>query len=146
MKGHQVLAVAWKQKMLPFLEGARARQILEPILGNMKFHYRRIRCTHILCTDPSNVDGTDGQVEFISVWVLAAKSPFQWCQWCQQCPCLPQLLLAQCCPPFASSAERLPCLCQSHHIPSVLLEMLFILLGHTATRDGGAAWHKSAVM
>lgn len=54
-----------------------------------------------------------------------------------------------------SAALRLPavlsdCRCSvslSHLIPSVLLEMLFILLGHAETRDGVAAWrHKSAVM
>lgn len=45
---------------------------------------------------------------------------------------------------------RLPAVlsdCQSHLIPSLLLEMLCILLGHTETRDVGATWqHKSAVM
>lgn len=29
--------------------------VLAPILGNIKFHYRHIQCTHILCSDPSNV-------------------------------------------------------------------------------------------
>lgn len=62
--------------------------------------------------------------------------------------CLPQLLLAPGCFASASSAERLPWLCQSHPVASPPpLQVLFILLGHAETGDEAAAWqHTSAVM